>query len=909
MTATDTAHENDESGPKNPLAKLGQALKPTNIAARLHRSGDDEDGPRPNGTSASEGKAHQRTEEKKAEKAEKKAHMEEEKKRVEHRRALSDAEARQVEPPEMQERYGELEELGEEVLGIEDVVQLAAGQYVTFRARLHAQRDVSSKLDFLLLRYRGLVLQGVLGQGCSEHMIKWVQRLPDESIVQVGGTLQEPPKPITSNTDTPLEVKVDRCHLVEASHGIPFSLMRGHRPPQRTRLNNRVLDLRHPTNQAIFKLRSRVLKTFRETLDDLGFLEINTPKLQPAATESGAEVFRVKYFGRQAFLAQSPQLMKQMAISADFDRVYEIGPVFRAENSNTHRHLTEYTGLDIEMAIQQEYHEIFHVLDTVLKNIFVALSAMRPELERVLEYFPSDEFVWLDQTPVIPFHDAILMLRADGRDVEEADLHTPDEIRLGELVKEKYGADFFVLDKFPLEARPFYTMSEDGKVSNSFDMFIRGQEVCTGGQRINDPEALRASMREAGIDEHSMEEYLSAFDWGVNAHGGAGLGLERIVAFFLNLPDVRLATLFHRDPQSFPDRPPSLPHQEADTLQLNHPEHPPSVEDLIANYGDATNTSWLDDRFDIWRDADTGAAVGYSRQNKFCMITGDPLCDETQKRYVAERFLRYVEKELRLRPVWMMVSEELQDILAGDYGWRTLSCTQEQRSDSDQAAPEVVQGSKEKKGAFKVREVKPEEVKQEADKRIEEWKAARNTAGKQIHLTEIAPWRDEGHRRYFIAESTHDAGEASSSSSSTSSSGKQSNGHTASEATPTIDTLVVLTRLAPSKGYQLKWALDFPSSPHGAIEATVQAALSAVPGEPVTFGTAVSEHFVVKHGIKDMRARFMERTYRGIVKSLSLDKKAGFREKFGVTGDLTYICYPKGGVKPHEWGEIVKFFE
>ncbi|KIR77491.1 aspartate-tRNA(Asn) ligase [Cryptococcus gattii EJB2] len=884
MSSTDTT--------TNPIIKLGRVLKPSNSKS--------EDRPELARSSTHEKEARHAAEKQReqARQEAKKEMIEHEKHEIQRRRQIADEKAQLEEDPETRASYGDLNEL-EEITPFEEVIDMPAGTKVNVRSRIHQQRDLSSRLNFILLRQRGFVIQGVLSEHASEHMIKWVQHLPHEAIVQVSGTLREPPKPITAAVDTPLELDIERLYLVETSHDIPFNLAHGDRPPQSTRLRNRTLDLRHPTTQAIFKIRAKVLKVFRDTLDDLGFLEINTPKLQPSATESGAEVFRVNYFGRKAFLAQSPQLMKQMAISADFRRVYEIGPVFRAENSNTHRHLTEYTGLDIEMTIQQEYYEVFRVLDIVLRNIFKAIKSMKLELDRVREFFPSDDFQLPEETPIIPFHEAVQMLRDDGRDVEEEDFSTPDEIRLGELIKEKLGTDYYVIDKFPVSARPFYT-ANDGKITNSFDMFIRGQEICTGGQRINDPKKLRESMEESGINEDEMAEYLQAFDWGMPPHGGAGLGVERIVTFFLNLPDVRLSTLWHRDPHSLPTKPPSLPHGDADTLKKIDPNDPPPVENLIANYGDATNTSWLDDRFDIWRDRETGAAIGYStKNNKFCMITGDPLCDDGQKKQVTRRFLDFIRGEVKMKPVWLLVSEMMMEILVYEFRWRALSCTQEQRSDSDKADPSVVQIAAQKKGVFKVREVEAtEEIQKKCDARIKEWSEGRDRKGKQIHLTEVAPWKDTEHRRYFIAQSDHNANEKAENNESGSKKGEQ-----------TIDTLVVLARLAPSKGYQLKWALDFPGSPHDAIESTVQAALSAVPGEPVTFGTAVSESLVTKHGIGGLRATFMERTYRSIVKSLSLDKKAGFREKFGVSGDLTYICYPKGGVKLYELKDIVKFFE
>ncbi|OCF75662.1 aspartate-tRNA(Asn) ligase [Kwoniella mangroviensis CBS 8886] len=892
----------------NSLHKLGHALKPSTLVSKLHHSKDTDTSQSHEQNQLEQGKAAQRTEERRREKEEKARRAEEEKEEVARRRKESDEVASKTEDQSMRERYGDLEIPGE-IIPLDDVVQLPEGRSVTFRARIHTQRELSTQLDFIIFRHRGYTIQGVLsGEIASEHMIKWTERIPSESIVQVSGKLAKPPKPIKLSVDSPLEVRIESIHLVEPSKNIPFGLYHGEPPPQRSRLGNRTLDLRHPTNQAIFKIRARLLRVFRETLDDMDFIEINTPKLQPAATESGAEVFRVNYFGRKAFLAQSPQLMKQMAISADFGRVYEIGPVFRAENSNTHRHLTEYTGLDIELSLKQDYHEVFYVLDQIMKNMFRALATMKSELGRVREVWDSEEFVFSDETPIIPFSEAIQMLRDDGRDVEEEDLHTPDEIRLGELVKAKYHTDYYIIDRFPKSARPFYT-ANDGKTTNSFDMFIRGQEICTGGQRINDPFELRESMRESGINEDEMEEYLSAFDWGMPPHGGAGLGLERIITFYLDLPDIRLSSLFHRDPHSLPTKKPSLPHPEADTTKSRDLKADlPPLEDLIANYGDATNTSWLDDRFTIWRDQSTGAAVGYVEQDKFCMITGDPLCSDSQKSEITKRFLVFVEDELKLKPIWMLVSSEFQETLAEKYGWRSLSCTQEQRSNSDKVKPEVIQNNKQQRGVFSVREVNIEEeqdTKNKIDERIKEWQEHRssgNKKGKQIHLTEIAPWRDSGHRRYFIAESDPRKRNIDHT--------KKTNGDKSNDKDePRIETLVVLTRLSPKHGYQLKWALDFPSSPKGAIESTVQSALSAVPGEPVTFGASVSESFLTAHGIGEMRSKIMERTYKGIVKSLSLDKKAEFREKFGVEGERTFICYPKGGIRVTELNEIVKFFE
>ncbi|KAF5002353.1 hypothetical protein FGRMN_364 [Fusarium graminum] len=761
---------------------------------------------------------------------------------------------------------------------------LPIGTEVTFRARIETQRPISKVLDFLLLRDQTHSVQGVLTQDAGNaDFITWVRKINPESLVQITGILKNPPEPVRSATHSGVEVAIESVHLVNLAQNLPFS---NYKPPEtlRNRMNARILDLRHPANQALFRVRSLVSRTFRNTLEEQGFVEINTPKLQPAATESGAAVFPVNYFGRRAFLAQSPQLAKQEAISADFGRVFEVGPVFRAENSNTHRHLTEYTGLDLEMAIDVDYHEVIDFIDIFLKEVFKAVYASR-ELEVIRKRWPSGEFKWLEQTPVIPFSEGLQMLRDDGRDVAEEDLSTPDEMRLGELVREKYNTDYYVLDKFPANARPFYTAKdpEDPRWTRSFDIFIRGQEICSGGQRVHNVDELRANMAAAGMTEDGMEDYLTAFELGAPPHAGAGLGLERIVAWMLELGDVRYASLFHRDPKSLPAKAPGLPHPEADTTKPHHADSPPPLEKLIANYGDATNTSWLDDRFQIWRH-ETGAAVGWVQREKFAMVTGDPLCDRSQYPKVIRDFIQYVTDQ-RLTPFWMLVSAEVEKILASELRWRSLSCTEEQRVDADKHNSAQIDGLASKTRRVEREGVKIHEVKADEDfisranPAIEEWQNARKgNKGKQVHLTEVRPWIDQEHRRYFAAEKD----------------GK-------------VMSMVVLAQLAPRHGWQVKWALDFPGAINGAIEVLVSFALSNVTGK-VTFGAGVSEKLTAGEHVGGIRAKFLSASYRSIVDSLGLRRKASFRSKFGALGEEIYICYPKHGVGLRDLQNVIKFF-
>ena len=357
-----------------------------------------------------------------------------------------------------------------------------------------------------------------------------------------------------------------------------------------------------------------------------GFMEIHSAKLQESATESGASVFRVDYFKRSAYLAQSPQTSKEIAIGADFERVYEIGPVFRAENSNTHRHMTEFTGIDLEMAIEHDYHETMYIIDGLLKHVFRGLNEKYKEaIERVKAQYPHETFVFPEKTVVLTFKEGVKMLREDGwgltpeKEVDELeDLSTRAEVRLGQLVKAKYGTDYYILDKFPRSARPFYTMPdvEDPNFTNAFDIFCRGEEILSGGQRLHSAVAMEASMRHANVDPKDMQEYIDAYRWGMPPHAGGGIGLERVTMLFLGLGNIRAASMFPRDPRSFANSPlfsdssrggaggGNMPvpargvpaFDEPDSLSkdpLYKPDDHPSLPELIATYGDSTNTGEL----------------------------------------------------------------------------------------------------------------------------------------------------------------------------------------------------------------------------------------------------------------------------------------------------------------------------
>jgi len=461
------------------------------------------------------------------------------------------------------------------------------GKEVVFRARIHHLRKMSSKFAIFIFRQQLATIQGVLFEhgDVSKYMLYWAEHLEAETIVLVKGVLQQPQSKqgeVTGATIHHIEIAVHDLH-VEASvvDHLPFNVYEaevsqqdgdaelaeehkeGHtrvKIADRTRWTNRVIDLRTTASHGIFRIQSGICSLFRSHLESEGFMEIHTPKLQGGATESGASVFKVEYFGRGAFLAQSPQLAKQMAISADFRKVFEVGAVFRAENSNTYRHLTEYTGLDLEMAIDEHYHEVLRTLDRTFKAIFSGIyERYKPEIEVVRRQFPHEDLVWLEETPIIPFAEGIRMLNESGwRDEdgnpldENEDMGTRDEIQLGRVIKAKLGTDYYVLDKFPVNARPFYAMPDPNnpKVTNSFDIFLRGQEILSGGQRIHDAEMLLGNMERLKIDPMVMEDYVQAFQWAAPPHGGGGIGLERILMLLLNLGNIRHASMFPRTPRA-----------------------------------------------------------------------------------------------------------------------------------------------------------------------------------------------------------------------------------------------------------------------------------------------------------------------------------------------------------------------
>eukprot|EP00349_Pseudokeronopsis_sp_Brazil_P012541 CAMPEP_0202979846 /NCGR_PEP_ID=MMETSP1396-20130829/85884_1 /ASSEMBLY_ACC=CAM_ASM_000872 /TAXON_ID= /ORGANISM="Pseudokeronopsis sp., Strain Brazil" /LENGTH=600 /DNA_ID=CAMNT_0049719461 /DNA_START=1 /DNA_END=1803 /DNA_ORIENTATION=- len=449
---------------------------------------------------------------------------------------------------------------------IPELKENLAGQKIWVRARLATSRSVGKGV-FLLLRQQTYSVQGVVWQGesVSKGMVKYAAGIPLESIVDIQGTLVRESNAIQSATEKFVELHINEIHVVSRAQDLPFLVEDAGRNEaeaaaaglptvlQDTSLNFRWVDTRTPANQAIFRIQSGVCHLFREFLNSRGFVEIHTPKLIGGASEGGANVFRLEYFGQPACLAQSPQFYKQMtAACGGFERVYEIGPVFRAEDSNTHRHLCEFTGLDFEMAIYEHYYEALEVMGELFNFIFDGIyERFSHELMLIGQQYPFEPIEYLRPPLRITFQEGITLLREAGFDASfEEDISTPHEKALGKIVKEKYKTDFYIMDKYPLSVRPFYTMPDpnDTKLSNSYDLFIRGEEIVSGAQRVHDVELLVERANHFNIPIKSIQSYIDAFKHGALPHAGGGIGLERVVMLFLGLKNIRKTSMFPRDP-------------------------------------------------------------------------------------------------------------------------------------------------------------------------------------------------------------------------------------------------------------------------------------------------------------------------------------------------------------------------
>ncbi|GIW69463.1 MAG: aspartate--tRNA(Asn) ligase [Patescibacteria group bacterium] len=411
------------------------------------------------------------------------------------------------------------------------------GEDVKIFGFIHAIRDQGG-IKFLQLRdFSGIVQIVVLKS--EKEVFDAVKDLSLESVLEIHGRVKEEKQAPGGFEVQAMEMKI--LSLAEPELPIPIVEEKGAEETELTkRLDWRWLDLRKVSKKHIFPVWTALEEGFRKYFLSNGFVQIYTPSLMNTASETGADVFEVKYFERKAYLAQSPQFYKQMAMSAGMERVFMVGPVFRAEPSFTTRHLTEFTGWDFEVSYINDHFDVMSMEEDMI------ISGFREVRERTgieLE-IPSKPF------PKIGLRDAKKILAEKGVKSEKPfDLSPEEERTLSEIFKEKEGSDFVFLTDYPVEVRPFYHMryEDDPDTTKSFDLLYKGVEITTGAQREHRPEILKKQAIEKRMDLKTLEGYINFFRYGCPPHGGAGIGPGRIIMRMLDLPTVKEATFLPRD--------------------------------------------------------------------------------------------------------------------------------------------------------------------------------------------------------------------------------------------------------------------------------------------------------------------------------------------------------------------------
>jgi nondiscriminating aspartyl-tRNA synthetase len=415
------------------------------------------------------------------------------------------------------------------------------GEDVRIAGHLEEYRALGG-VAFALVRDRSGSTQVTLKKGITApELFARFGGLARESVVEVAGTVHRSEKANRGLELLPTTLTV----LSEAAAPLPLGVVDKVGADLDTRFDHRVLDLRKPANRAVFELRSHLLDGFRQAFLRRGFLEVETPKLLRQGAEGGSTLFPVRYFEETAYLAQSPQLYKQMLMGAGFERVFEIAPAFRAEPSDTVRHLTEFSSLDAEMAYIDGPEDLHDMLEAVVRD---ALTSAKAALEKEGNPLASGIPDVPEPFPRIPFDTAEAWL---GRPGAELDFGTEDEKQIGLRVEQEFGRPFYFLTEYPtkVKERTFYARRQDANPARTwyFDLEYRGAEVASGGPREHRIDRLLANMAAGGFDPAGFSGYLEAFRYGMPPHGGWGFGLDRMVAYLAGLPNIREARLFPRD--------------------------------------------------------------------------------------------------------------------------------------------------------------------------------------------------------------------------------------------------------------------------------------------------------------------------------------------------------------------------
>jgi aspartyl-tRNA synthetase len=411
------------------------------------------------------------------------------------------------------------------------------GKEVTIDGFIQVIRNQGG-IKFLLIRdITGLVQIVILKT--EKEVFDLIKELTLESVVQIDGLVKE-----EKQAPGGFEIQAKKITILsQAESELPIPILEkkgGKETDAPIRFDWRWLDLRKEAKAKIIRTWTEFERGFRDYFEKNNYLQIYTPSFMGTASESGADAFEVKYFDRKAYLAQSPQFYKQMAMAAGFEKVFVTGPVFRAELSFTTRHMTEFTGLDFEISYIESHHDIMEEEEKLLVETFKRLNN---KLDLNLE-IPTIPF------PKITMKEAKEKLAKRGiKSVKIFDLSSEEEVALSKMIKEETDHDFVFLIDWPVEGRPFYHMRHENnpRLTKSFDLLYKGLEVTTGAQREHRPDVLEKQAKEKDVDLESLRDYINFFRYGCPPHGGVGMGLGRLIQRILNLPSVKEATFLPRD--------------------------------------------------------------------------------------------------------------------------------------------------------------------------------------------------------------------------------------------------------------------------------------------------------------------------------------------------------------------------
>lgn len=418
---------------------------------------------------------------------------------------------------------------------------------VTIKGWVDIARN-QGKMAFFDFRDRSGKVQGVVFG--KPEVLEIAQTLKQEWVVSVTGIVHKRPEKMVNEKvkNGDIELEITALEVLAEAESLPFDMsLDGYNLDLTTELDHRALTLRHPRLQAIFKVQAVIIDSFREFMKSQEFFEFQAPAITPATAEGGAEVFQVNYFDKKAYLTQSPQLYKQIVMTA-FERVFSVNKVFRAEPSATTRHITELVSLDAEMAFIESWTDVRDMSEATVRYI---LNALEEKCADELALLNATLPVMLEKTPTLSLREAQEKIYTDtGRDVRgEKDLNPEDERTLCELIKKKTGSDFVYVYGYPTRQKPFYVYPnpEEPEYNEGVDLLCRGIEWLSGGRRINDYNQLMKHVAEWDMDPNAISMFLEAFKYGVPPEGGFAFGAERMTMQILGLKNIREATLFPRD--------------------------------------------------------------------------------------------------------------------------------------------------------------------------------------------------------------------------------------------------------------------------------------------------------------------------------------------------------------------------